>query len=145
PEDPDNPANPANARDNLLILNGLHGPFALKVYWPSAGVHSMIIFTLVMLAFLLKMDIPLKRKLIYFAIGTFGTVSVNVIRITALSLYALVVTTNVSEWEAFHSVAGEIMFLPWLGIYLGIVMYVEGKRMRRLQAENASAPTRQSP
>lgn len=145
PEDPDNPANPANARDNLLILNGLHGPFALKVYWPSAGVHSMIIFTLVMLAFLLKMDIPLKRKLIYFAIGTFGTVSVNVIRITALSLYALVVTTNVREWEAFHSVAGEIMFLPWLGIYLGIVMYVEGKRMRRLQAENASAPTRQSP
>lgn len=145
PEDPDNPANPANARDNLLILNGLHGPFALKVYWPSAGVHSMIIYTLVMLAFLLKMDIPLKRKLIYFAIGTFGTVSVNVIRITALSLYALVVTTNVREWEAFHSVAGEIMFLPWLGIYLGIVMYVEGNRMRRLQAENASAPTRQSP
>lgn len=145
PENPDNPANPANARDNLLILNGLHGPFALKVYWPSAGVHSMIIYTLVMLAFLLKMDVPLKRKLIYFAIGTFGTVGVNVIRITALSLYALVVTTNVSEWEAFHSVAGEIMFLPWLGIYLGIVMYVEGKRMRRLQAENASAPTRQSP
>lgn len=145
PEDPDNPANPANARDNLLILNGLHGPFALKVYWPSAGVHSMIIFTLVMLAFLLKMDIPLKRKLIYFAIGTFGTIGVNVIRIMALSLYALVVTTNVREWEAFHSVAGEIMFLPWLGIYLGIVMYVEGKRIRRLQAENASAPTRQSP
>ncbi len=145
PEDPDNPANPANARDNLLILNGLHGPFALKVYWPSAGVHSMIIYTLVMLAFLLKMDIPLKRKLIYFAIGTFGTIGVNVIRIMALSLYALVVTTNVREWEAFHSVAGEIMFLPWLGIYLGIVMYVEGKRIRRLQAENASAPTRQSP
>lgn len=145
PENPDSPAPPANARDNLLILNGLHGPFALKVYWPSAGVHSMIIYTLVMLAFLLKMDIPLKRKLIYFAIGTFGTVGVNVIRITALSLYALVVTTNVREWEAFHSVAGEIMFLPWLGIYLGIVMYVESKRMRRLQAENASAPSRQSP
>jgi thaumarchaeosortase len=142
PENPDNPANPATARDNFLILNGLHGPFALRVFWPSAGVHSMIIFTLVMLAFLLKMDIPLKRKLIYFVIGTFGTVGVNVIRITSLSLYALVVTTNVREWEAFHSVAGEIMFLPWLGIYLGIVMYVENKRMRRLQA---SEPTRPDP
>lgn len=139
PEDPSNPANPAIARDNFLILNGLHGPFALKVFWPSAGVHSMIIFTLVMLAFLLKMDIPLKRKLIYFAIGTFGTVSVNIIRITSLSLYALVVTTNVSEWEAFHSVAGEIMFLPWLGIYLGIVMFVESKRIRRQQAEASAA------
>ena len=145
PENPDNPAPPAVARDNLLILNGLHGPFALKVYWPSAGVHSMIIYTLVMLAFLLKMEIPLKRKLIYFAIGTFGTVAVNVIRITSLSLYALVVTTNVQEWEAFHSVAGEIMFLPWLGIYLGIVMYVESKRVRRLQAESANPATAPSP
>lgn len=145
PENPDNPANPATARDNLLILNGLHGPFALRVFWPSAGVHSMIIYTLVMLAFLLKMDIPLKRKLIYFAIGTFGTVAVNVIRIMSLSLYALVVTTNVREWEAFHSVAGEIMFLPWLGIYLGIVMFVESKRIRRLQAESASPATRSGP
>jgi thaumarchaeosortase len=145
PENPDNVANPAYARGNLLILNGLHGPFALQVFWPSAGVHSMIIFTLVMLAFLLKMDLPLKRKLIYFAIGTFGTVAVNVIRITSLSLYALVVTTNVQEWEAFHSVAGEIMFLPWLGIYLGIVMYVESKRMRKLQAESATPASRPSP
>jgi thaumarchaeosortase len=105
----------------------------------------MIIYTLVMLAFLLKMEIPIKRKLIYFAIGTFGTVAVNVIRITSLSLYALVVTTNVQEWEAFHSVAGEIMFLPWLGIYLGIVMYVESKRVRRLQAESATPTSRPNP
>jgi len=146
PENPASPANPATARDNFLILNGLHGPFALKVFWPSAGVHSMIIFTLVMLAFLLKMDLPLKRKLIYFVIGTFGTVAVNVIRITSLSLYALVVTTNVSEWEAFHSVAGEIMFLPWLGIYLGVVMFVESKRIRRQQAEaNTAAAARPNP
>lgn len=132
PENPNSLASPATARGNLLILNGLHGPFALQVFWPSAGVHSMIIYTLVMLAFLLKMDIPIRRKLIYFAIGTLGTVAVNVIRIISLSLYALVVTTNVSEWEAFHSVAGEIMFLPWLGVYLGIVMYTESKRLRKL-------------
>jgi len=81
----------------------------------------------------------LKRKLIYFAIGTFGTVAINVVRIIALSLYALVVTTKVSEWEAFHSVAGEIMFLPWLAIYLGIVMYAESKRMQRMKRASASA------
>ncbi len=133
PLNPAGPVDPAIARDNMLILNGLHGPFVLQVFWPSAGVHSMIIYTLVMLAFLLKMEIPLKRKLIYFAIGTFGTASVNVVRIISLSLYALIVTTNVHEWEAFHSVAGEIMFLPWLGIYLAVVMFVENKKMRKLQ------------
>jgi thaumarchaeosortase len=139
PEVPDQSANPAVAKGNLLVVNGLHGPFALQVFWPSAGVHSMIIYTLVMLALLLKMNISLTRKLIYFVAGTFGTIAVNVIRIISLSLYALVVTTNVQEWEAFHSIAGEIMFLPWLGIYLGIVIYVENKRMRRLQAGTTNA------
>ncbi|HKZ62197.1 MAG TPA: thaumarchaeosortase [Nitrososphaera sp.] len=145
PENPDNLSNPVTAKGNLLILNGLYGPFVLQVFWPSAGVDSMIIFTLVMLAFLLKLEIPKDRKIIYFVIGAFGTAAVNVIRITSLSLYALVVTTNASEWEAFHSVAGMIMFLPWLGIYLGIVMYVESKRMRRVQAESATAATRPGP
>ena len=138
PANPNNPSFPARADGNLLVLNGLHGPFALQVFWPSAGVHSMIIYTLVMLAFLLKMEIPIRRKLVYFAIGTFGTVTVNIVRIIALSLYALVVTTNVREWEAFHSVAGEIMFLPWLGIYLVLVMFTEGKRVRKMRQASAS-------
>jgi thaumarchaeosortase len=135
PQTPNNSAQPAIARGNLLVLNGLHGPFALQVFWPSAGVHSMIIYTLVMLALLIKMDIPLTRKMIYFAAGTFGTVATNLARIVSLSLYALVVTTDVQEWEAFHSIAGEIMFLPWLGVYLGVVIYIENKRIRRLQAK----------
>jgi thaumarchaeosortase len=139
PATPDSMAKPAIANGNMLILNGLHGPFALQVFWPSAGVQSMIIYTLVMFAFLLKMEMPLRRKLIYFAVGTLGTASVNVVRITSLSLYALIVTTNVHEWEAFHSVAGEIMFLPWLGIYLAVVMFIENKRINKLKAGNGSS------
>lgn len=135
PQTLNNSAEPAIARGNLLVLNGLHGPFALQVFWPSAGVHSMIIYTLVMLALLIKMDIPLSRKMIYFVAGTFGTVATNLVRIVSLSLYALVVTTDVQDWEAFHSIAGEIMFLPWLGVYLGVVIYIENKRIRRLQAK----------
>jgi thaumarchaeosortase len=135
------PDTPASSIGNLLMLNGLHGPFALQVFWPSAGVHSMIIYTLVMLAFLLKMEIPLERKLVYFAIGIIGTATVNLIRIISLSLFALLITTNVSEWESFHSVAGEIMFLPWLGIYLASVMYVESKTALRflLAAESTAS------
>jgi thaumarchaeosortase len=135
------PDTPASSLGNLLMLNGLHGPFALQVFWPSAGVHSMIIYTLVMLAFLLKMEIPLERKLVYFAIGIIGTAIVNLIRIISLSLFALLITTNVSEWESFHSVAGEIMFLPWLGIYLASVMYLESKTALRfpLAAESTAS------
>lgn len=124
----------ATARDNLMFLRGDHGPFALQVFWPSAGVHSVIIYSLVMMAFLLKMNIPRNRKAVYFIIGILGTIGVNMIRIFSLSLFALKVSTNAVEFEEFHSVAGEIMFLPWLFIFLLIVTAVETKRIKKLEA-----------
>jgi len=124
----------ATARDNLLFLKGDHGPFALQVFWPSAGVHSVIIYSLVMMAFLLKMNIQKNRKIVYFTIGILGTIGVNMIRIFSLSLFALKVSTNAVEFEEFHSVAGEIMFLPWLFIFLLIVTAIETKRLKKLEA-----------
>lgn len=124
----------ATARDNLLFLKGEHGPFALQVFWPSAGVHSVIIYSLVMMAFLLKMNIPRNRKVGYFVIGILGTIGVNMIRIFSLSIFALKVSTNVNEFEEFHSVAGEIMFLPWLFIFLLLVTFIETRRIKRLEA-----------
>jgi len=125
----------ATARDNLMFLKGDYGPFALQVFWPSAGVHSVIIYSLVMMAFLLKMNIARKRKAVYFVLGIVGTITVNMIRIFSLSLFALKVSTNVAEFEEFHSVAGEIMFLPWLFIFLLIVTFVETRRIKKLEAE----------
>jgi thaumarchaeosortase len=127
----------ATARDNLMFLKGDHGPFALQVFWPSAGVHSIIIYSLVMMAFLLKMNIQRNRKAMYFVIGILGTIGVNMIRIFSLSLFALKVSTNAAEFEEYHSVAGEIMFLPWLFIFLLVVTVIETKRMKKLQASQA--------
>ena len=128
----------ATARDNLMFLNGDFGPFALQVFWPSAGVHSIIIYSLVMMAFLIKMNIPKNRKIIYFIIGIAGTIFVNMIRIFSLSVYALKVTTDPEAWEEFHSVAGEIMFLPWLFIFLLLVTFIETKRLKKLESKQDS-------
>ena len=125
----------ATARDNIMFLKGDFGPMVLQVFWPSAGVHSIIIYSLVMGAFLLKMNIPRRRKSIYFALGICGTIGVNVIRIFSLSWYALKVTTDAAQWEEFHSVAGEIMFLPWLFIFLFIVILVESRRLKKLESQ----------
>jgi len=125
----------ATARDNIMFLKGDYGSMVLQVFWPSAGVHSVIIYSLVMGAFLLKMNIQRKRKSIYFVIGIIGTIIVNMIRIFSLSWYALKVTTNAEQWEEFHSVAGEIMFLPWLFVFLLIVILIESRRLR-LESEN---------
>ena len=127
----------ATARDNLMFLKGDHGPFALQVFWPSAGVHSVIIYSLVMMAFLLKMNIQRKRKIAYFAIGILGTIGVNMIRIFSLSLFVLKVSTNAAEFEEFHSKAGEIMFLPWLFIFLLVVTAIETKRLKKIEATKA--------
>ena len=128
----------ATARDNLMFLNGDFGPFALQVFWPSAGVHSVIIYSLVMMAFLIKMNIIRRRKIMYFIIGIAGTIFVNMIRIFSLSVYALKVTTDPEAWEEFHSVGGEIMFLPWLFIFLLIVTAIETKRLKKIESTQDS-------
>ena len=124
----------ATARDNLMFLQGDHGPFALQVFWPSAGVHSVVIYSLVMIAFLLKMNIKQNRKIMYFVLGIIGTIVINLIRIFSLSVFALKVSTNPVEFEEYHSVAGEIMFLPWLFGFLLVVTIIETKRMKKKEA-----------
>lgn len=123
----------AVARDNIMFLRGDHGSMALQVFWPSAGVHSMIIFSLVIGAFMLKLNIPRHRKAIYFILGIIGTVTVNLIRIFSLSWYALKVTADPVAWEEYHKIAGEIMFLPWLFAFILIVIIIESRRLKKLK------------
>ena len=121
----------AIARDNIMFLRGDHGSMALQVFWPSAGVHSVIIFSLVIGAFMLKMNIPRGRKIMYFVIGIIGTIIVNMIRIFSLSWYALKVTTDPVAWEEYHKIAGEIMFLPWLFAFILVVIIIESRRLKK--------------
>ncbi len=128
----------AVARDNVMFLRGDHGSIALQVFWPSAGVHSIIIFSLVIGAFMLKMNIPRKRKIIYFVLGIIGTITVNLIRIFSLSWYALKVTTDPVAWEEYHKIAGEIMFLPWLFAFILVVILIESRRLKKLESKKTS-------
>ena len=125
----------AVARDNVMFLRGDHGSMALQVFWPSAGVHSIIIFSLVIGAFMLKMNIQRKRKAVYFILGIIGTITVNLIRIFSLSWYALKVTTDPVAWEEYHKIAGEIMFLPWLFAFILVVVLIESRRLKKLESK----------
>ena len=127
---------PPQTFGNTLVLYSQEGPFVMKVYWPSAGVHSIVIFGLVMFAFLLKTVIPWKRMLIYLFSGIFLTCVVNSVRITLLSLYALGLNSDFNSWEQLHSVIGEIMFIPWLLLYLALVIHLE--RKLSIQKNNSS-------
>ncbi len=128
----------AIARDNVMFLRGEHGSIALQVFWPSAGVHSIIIFSLVIGAFMLKLNIPRTRKTIYFVLGIIGTIIVNLIRIFSLSWYALKVTTDPVAWEEYHKIAGEIMFLPWLFAFILVVILIESRRLKKSEKNDVS-------
>jgi len=134
----------AVARDNVMFLRGDHGSIALQVFWPSAGVHSIIIFSLVIGAFMLKMNIPRGRKSVYFIIGIIGTIVVNLIRIFSLSWYALKVTTDPVAWEEYHKIAGEIMFLPWLFAFILIVIVIETRRLKKMESQGNLPPKNNS-
>ena len=128
----------AVARDNVMFLRGDHGSMALQVFWPSAGVHSVIIFSLVIGAFMLKMNIPRARKSMYFVLGIIGTITVNMIRIFSLSWYALKVTTDPVAWEEYHKIAGEIMFLPWLFAFILVVILIESRRLKKQEERDGT-------
>ncbi len=131
----------AVAKDNVMFLRGDHGSMALQVFWPSAGVHSIIIFSLVIGAFMLKLNILRTRKAIYFVLGIIGTIIVNLIRIFSLSWYALKVTTDPVAWEEYHKIAGEIMFLPWLFAFILVVILIESRRLKKLENNDISKNT----
>ena len=128
----------ALAKDNVMFLRGDYGSMVLQVYWPSAGVHSIIIFSLVIGAFMLKLNIPRNRKIFYFILGIIGTITVNLIRIFSLSWYALKVTTDPVAWEEYHKIAGEILFLPWLFAFVLVVIIIESRRVKKLDLKNNS-------
>ncbi len=118
--------------ENIMEIQG-ENFFRIRVFWPSAGVHSLIIYSFIMLAFLLKFSFPLRRKILYFSFGALGTFIINILRIFLLSYYAAFVQSEIKAWEEFHSILGEILFLPWLLGYLSFVIFIEAKRARALK------------
>ena len=122
---------------NLLTINGVHGFFRLAVYWPSVGVQSMLIYSLVMILLAAKLDSPLRRKVIYATIGVVGTIFLNVIRIFIIAYYGFAYAYTGQELDAFHNSIGEILFPIWIVAFLALVLHIEGRL-----ANSKSRPTK---
>jgi thaumarchaeosortase len=120
---------PIYSLSNTLTIVGVHGFYRLAVYWPSVGVQSMLIYSLVMILLAAKLDSPIKRKLIYASVGVVGTVFLNVLRIFIIAYYGYAYAYSGQELDAFHNSLGEILFPIWIVIFLAIVLQIESKRM----------------
>jgi len=112
---------------NHLTINGLHGIYGLVVYWPSVGVQSILIYSVVMIVIAAKLQAPALRKFIYAAVGIAGTILLNVVRIFTISYYGYVYATSGQQLDAFHNAVGEVLFPIWIVVFLVLILEIEDR------------------
>jgi len=127
---------------NYLTIAGTKGFFRLVVYWPSVGVQSMIIYSLVMIVVAAKLDAPMRRKVTYGVVGVAGTILLNVIRIFTIAYYGYAYATTGQQLDAFHNSIGEVLFPIWIALFLVIVLHIENVIAPRKEPQRISAPNR---
>jgi thaumarchaeosortase len=117
----------AGAQGNILTLQNSLGTMNLQVFWPSAGLHGIVIGLLVVLAICVKAGTGWARGGLYLALGIAGSFLVNVLRLALLAAYAMRNITDPKAFEAFHSVAGELIFIPWIIVFVILILRREGR------------------
>jgi len=133
---------PIYGLQNYLTIVGTKGFFRLAVYWPSVGVQSMIIYSLVMIVVAAKLEAPLVRKLTYVVVGVAGTIFLNVVRIFAIAYYGYAYATTGQQLDAFHNSIGEILFPIWIAIFLVIVLQIENRIAEKEESRRIRSPRR---
>lgn len=116
---------------NMLTILGKHGTYRLYVFWPSVGVQSMLIYSLVMVILAARLVAPAKRKLVYAITGVAGTIFLNVTRIFIIAYYGYVYATSGADLDAFHNSIGEFLFPLWIIAFIIIVLNIESRLSAR--------------
>lgn len=94
-----------------------------SINWPCAGIHSLFLFTLIMILLLRKCDVSLFRKTVYFIFGFAVTYFVNVLRIV---FYFIILFFDGGDAAiVYHSDYGELLFIGWMGLYILLIACVE--------------------
>jgi thaumarchaeosortase len=118
----------AHAHGNVLMLqNSLGQSMNLQVFWPSAGLDGIVIGLLVVLAICVKAGTGWARGAFYLFLGVVGSFLVNVLRLALLAVYAMSNITNPQAFQAFHSVVGELIFIPWIIAFVVLIIRRESR------------------
>lgn len=104
--------NPLGGMPLLRAWNEV-GVARFYIAWPCSGVQSLLIYTVVMLLFLKKTNIPLMQEIVYFAVGGVVTYFVNILRIATIFVIAI----NHGDWVLFHNYYGELYSMVWIVAY----------------------------
>jgi len=116
----------------MLYMLGQEEDFVVALFWPCAGIYSIILYSLTIILFLRNLRSPLKRKLSYVAIGAVGTYLTNVLRIVTICVIGS--TSGQAAATVFHEYYSELYFIAWMVLYLLAIYGVERLFEHRRQA-----------
>lgn len=129
----------AYSQGNVLTLrNNVGDTLNLQVFWPSAGLDGIVIGLLVVFAICVKAGTGWGRGAGYLLLGVVGSFLVNVLRLALLAAYALGNITDPQAFQAFHSVIGELIFIPWIIAFVLLIL----RRESRISASALSPEAR---
>jgi thaumarchaeosortase len=96
---------------------------SVAIAWACAGVHSLLLYVLIIAVFFKKSSISAFRKLSYFVIGLFGTFFVNVLRV--FSIVIIMLNYGSAAGIAFHDTYGEIYFFTWIFLFILLIVCIQ--------------------
>ncbi|MHC3129680.1 MAG: hypothetical protein IBV52_06350 [Candidatus Bathyarchaeota archaeon] len=101
--------------------------FSVGIAWPCAGVHSLFLYTLIILLLFKKSNISSFRKMVYFIAGAIGTYFVNILRI--IVYFRILVNQGLSAAQTFHDVYAELLFVAWILLYILLIICIQKFRL----------------
>ena len=108
----------------MLMINDSQGRYVVYgIAWPCAGVESLLIYSVTILLFLKKTDIPWKHRIIYFAVGAVVTYFINVLRV--VTLFVIAINTGgvySAQFQRFHNYYGLLYSITWIISYPLIII-----------------------
>lgn len=105
----------------ILMIRDSAAFFGCQIAWPCAGVESLLLYTIIMLLFLKKSDIPRLHKVIYFTVGAAVTYFINILRIVTIFLIGI----NKGDVWTFHDYYGQLYSAIWIMSYPLIIIGIQ--------------------
>ena len=108
---------------SLTVIGNGGKSASVAIAWACAGVHSLLLYVLIILVFFKRIDASVLRKTIYFVVGLFGTYFVNVLRIFSIVLVMLKYGRDAGY--TFHDIYGELYFFTWIFLYIALIAAIQ--------------------
>jgi exosortase/archaeosortase family protein len=105
-----------------LTVTGSQGKARFGIAWPCSGVESLLIYTVTILLFLKKTDIPWKHRITYFSIGAVVTYLINIFRVVTIFLLAMDYGWPSPQAVQFHNYYGMLYSITWIISYPLIII-----------------------